>query len=547
MHSIWQTFKTAQRFDQLSAAVFAGMACVIVLTFQDYGLAWDEPFGEHYGTLIVDYIISGGADQRVFEFRNLQHYGGLFDGLANLMTRVSPLEPFHTRHLLTALTGLIGAGGVWAMARRLGGAAAGFWALGIVLAMPTYTGHMFFNPKDIPFAAGTIWALYFAMRVMAAFPRVDDKTALGLGVALGATMGVRIGGGVLVAYVGALLALHFAWRQGRTDSSVRAASRAVLITLVTSIVLTFALWPSSWPFLFDKAIEALLITAKFKFDVDILFDGVWVSSLNLPSTYVPGYALVKLPDAVLVLFIMSVPLAIGRFVRAFGMQDRMVVFGYAALALGVFFPPLFAMWFKSAHYDALRHFIFVLPPLAALVGVEVAGVLAWFSRRQRIFGTISGLVVAAGLTFPVAEMVRLHPYAYTYYNQMAGGVAGAQGRYELDYWATSYREAARWLRKADAVPKSGTVKVYVCGPTDSAARFLPARFEIVKNIDQAHFFIGFTRWTCDSLVDAPTVYSVTRAGARFVSVKDLRGGFRLLGRLPMNVRIVEDYPRHEQN
>ena len=547
MHNIWQTFKTASPFDRLSVGLFAVMACVIALTFQDYGLAWDEPFGEHYGTLIIDYILSGGADQRVFEFRNLQHYGGLFDGLADLAARVSPLDPFHTRHLLTALTGLVGAAGVWALARHLGGAAAGFWALITVLAIPTYTGHMFFNAKDIPFAAGTIWTLYFAMRVLAAFPRVDDKTALGLGVALGATMGVRIGGGVLVAYMGVLLALHFAWRQGRADGSVRLASRAVLITLVTTIVLTFALWPSSWPFLFDKAIEALLITAKFKFDVDVLFDGALVSSLNLPSAYVPGYALVKLPDAVLVLFFISVPLAIWRFVRALGMGDRTVVFGYSVLVLGIFFPPLFAIVLKSAHYDALRHFIFVLPPLAVLIGVEVAAALAWLSKRQQMFGAMAGVAVALGLASPVADMVRLHPYAYTYYNQMAGGVAGAQGRYELDYWATSYREAARWLRTSNVVPEQGLVNVYVCGPTDSAARFLPGRFEIVKNIDQAHFFIGFTRWTCDSLVDAPTVYSVSRAGVRFASVKDLRGGFRILGKLPMNVTIVEDTPRHEQN
>lgn len=544
---MWQKLKTAQRFDQMSAGVFVILTGVVVLTFQDYGLAWDEPFGEHYGTLIVDYIFSGGADQRVFEFRNLQHYGGLFDGLAALAVKVSALEPFHTRHLLIAMTGMAGAAGVWTMARALGGAAAGFWALCIVLSMPTYTGHMFINPKDIPFAAGTIWALYFAMRALAAFPHINDKTALGLGAALGATMGVRIGGGVLVAYMGVLLALHFIWLSARTDRSVRDCARAVAITAGLSFVLTFALWPSAWPLMIDKAIEALLLTTKFKFDVDVLFDGAWVSSLNLPPNYVPGYALVKLPDVVLVLFALSLPLAAWRWRQAFAAHDRTIVFGYAALALGIFFPPLFAVLVKSAHYDALRHFIFVLPPLAVVLGVEVAGALGWLWHRRRVAGAIGGVAVAAGLALPVATMVQLHPYAYTYYNLSAGGVAGAQGRYELDYWATSYREAARWLRTADAVPTSGPVSVYVCGPTDSAARFLPARFKIVKNLSQANFFIGFTRWTCDSLVDAPTLFTVSRAGAGFASVKDLRGGFRLLGKLPMNVRIVEDYPRYGQN
>jgi len=541
------TFKTAAPFDQLSALVFAALTGVIVFTFQDYGLAWDDPFGEQYGTLIVDYILSGGADGRVDDFRNLQNYGGLFDGLAALASMVSPLEPFHTRHLLVAMTGALGALGVWAMARALGGAAAGFWALAIVLAMPTYTGHMFINAKDIPFAAATIWTLYFAMRALADFPQVSDKTALGLGLALGATMGVRIGGAVLVAYLGVLLAMHFLWRDDRTPSSVRESARAVAIASGVSFVLTFALWPSAWPFMFDKAVLALLDTAKFKFDVDVLFQGAEVNSLDLPLAYVPGYFAVKLPDVILVLVFVALPLAMARFVRAYGLGDRLVVFGLSALALGIFFPPLFAMSVHSAHYDALRHFIFVLPPLAVLLGVETAAALAWLGTKQRVLGVLAGLAVAAGLVLPVTAMVQLHPYAYTYYNRLAGGAQGAQGRYELDYWATSYREAARWLRSARVVPKTGEVPVYVCGPTDSAARFLPARFKIVKNVSDAHFFIGFTRWTCDSLVDAPILYAVERAGAQFARVKDLRGGFSLLGELPTNVRIVEDYPRYGQN
>lgn len=541
------TVKTAAPFDQLSALVFTGLAGVIAFTFQDYGLAWDEPFGEQYGTLIVEYILSGGADGRVHEFRNLHNYGGLFDGLAALAAKLSPLEPFHTRHLLVAITGGVGALGVWAMARALGGAAAGFWALAIVLAMPSYTGHMFINAKDVPFAAGTIWTLYFAMRALAAFPQVSDKTALGLGLALGATMGVRIGGAVLVAYLCILLAIHFIWRQGRTPSSVRECARAVAIAAGVSFVLTFALWPSAWPFMFDKAVQALLATARFKFDVDVLFQGTSVNSLNLPLAYVPGYFAVKLPDVMLGLVLVSLPLALARFVRAYRVRDRLGVFGLSALVLGIFFPPLFAMSAHSAHYDALRHFIFVLPPLAVLLGVETAGALAWLGAKQRSLGIIAGLAVVSGLVLPITAMVQLHPYAYTYYNRWAGGVQGAQGRYELDYWATSYREAARWLRAASQVPKTGDVPVYVCGPTDSAARFLPARFRLVKNVSDAHFFIGFTRWTCDSLVDAPVLYTVERAGAKFSQIKDLRGGFSLLGELPRNVRIVEDYPRYGQN
>ena len=393
---------------------------------------------------------------------------------------------------------------------------------------------------------------FFAMRVASKLPLVGDRAAVGLGAALGATMGVRIGGVVLAAYMVVLLALHFIWVRGRTLSPVgstaaRAMARTAAIVVVISFALTFVLWPSAWPLMFDKAMEALLITAKFKFGIDVLFQGELVDSRVLPLTYLPGYFAVKLPEVVLALFAMSLPLAAWRLVRAYQSVDRVVVFGYAALALGIFFPLGFAMIVKSTHYDALRHFLFVLPPMSVLIGVELSGALAWLGQKRTVLSTLAGLGVIAGLVMPVTAMVGLHPYAYTYYNRFVGGAAGAQGQYELDYWATSYREAAEWLRAANEVPDTGAVAVYVCGPTDSAARFLPQRFRVVKSVKQAQFFIGFTRWRCDTLVEAPVMYTVERSGARFATVKDLRGGFKLLGKMRNNITINEEYPRYGQN
>jgi len=551
VQNYWRTLNAAPRADQASALIFTAMIGLVLFTFQDYGLAWDEPFGEHYGALIVDYILSDGLDQRVNTFRNLQNYGGLFDGLAALATRISPLEPFQTRHLLIACTGLLGASGVWAMARALAGAAAGFWALAIIFCLPSYTGHMFFNAKDIPFAAGTIWALYFAMRAASELPRVSNTVAVGLGVALGATMGVRIGGVVLIAYLAVMVGLHFGWRQGRSQAlaqeNIRAMARTASIIGGISFILTFALWPSAWPWMFDQALTALLLTAKFKFDVDVLFQGELVNARALPLAYLPVYFAVKLPEVVLVLFAFSVPLAMRRMVRAYNQGERPLVFGYVALALGLFFPLGFAMVIQSAHYDAIRHFLFVLPPLSVLIGVELSGALTALKQKRRVLATLTGTAVVAGLALPIAAMIELHPYAYTYYNRLTGGVAGAQGHYELDYWATSYREAAQALRTAPGISKTGDITVYVCGPTDSAARFLPPRFKLVKNLAQAQFFIAFTRWSCDALVEAPILYTVERAGARYAVVKDLRTGFTLSGNLPNMVIIDKEYPRYGQN
>ena len=61
----------------------------------------------------------------------------------------------------------------------------------------------------------------------------------------------------------------------------------------------------------------------------------------------------------------------------------------------------------------------------------------------------------------IIDGLRLHPYEYIYYNRLVGGVQGAFRRFELDYWGTSYREAAAYLDAA--APANATV--WVEGPT----------------------------------------------------------------------------------
>lgn len=60
---------------------------------------------------------------------------------------------------------------------------------------------------------------------------------------------------------------------------------------------------------------------------------------------------------------------------------------------------------------------------------------------------VPGMTVLVGCLAAVgADMVRLHPYQYAYFNRLiGGGLASAVGRYEIDYWSTSYKEGVEWV------------------------------------------------------------------------------------------------------
>src|SRR5262249_37115152 len=144
-------------------------------------------------------------DARCLHWLNLYNYGAAFDTIAAAFNRFSPLGIYETRHLLNGLIGVLGLIGCWKLGRTLGGPRAGFIAALLLLAIPNYYGQMFNNPKDIPFAVGMVWSVYYLVRMIPVLPRPKWSVVVKFGVAAGLSLGVRVGGLLLICYLGLLL------------------------------------------------------------------------------------------------------------------------------------------------------------------------------------------------------------------------------------------------------------------------------------------------------------------------------------------------------
>ena len=153
--------------------ILFGIALAVVsLTFTDYGVTWDEASHVRYGDGVYEYFASGFRDREAFRYLDLYYYGAAFDLLCAVGKRLLPLDVYDSRHLLNALVALAGALGCWFLAREIGTARTAFLATLLLLLTPRFWGHGFNNPKDIPFAAGYVWSIYFLVRVMSTVPRV---------------------------------------------------------------------------------------------------------------------------------------------------------------------------------------------------------------------------------------------------------------------------------------------------------------------------------------------------------------------------------------
>jgi len=520
-------------------AILGIVAVIIVLTFRHYGITWDEELQSQYGLAIVDYYTSFFADRRFAEIYNLYLYGGMFDGLASAIDRFTPFSVYETRHLVNALFGLLGLWGVWRLGKFFGGGAAGLVALILLVLTPMYYGHMFNNPKDIPFAVGIVWTLVYMARSLRELPRIRWPTLVKLGGIMGFTLGVRVEGVMALFFWIAVVGTRTIWpllKRHDIDSWEavglelwRIGTRLVLPVLVISYLVMLACWPWAQQNPIMNPYNAFNEFRHFPHDVEVLLDGKIYMSTELPRFYVPLYFAVQLPELLLLLLAASIPFA-SLILRNLDAPQKQAL---GLVLLMGFVPILYTVVAHPALYDAVRHFLFAVPIICVIAALSARSILHWVVghfRKKWARATVAwGLFTVFGICMltQLGIMIALHPYEYIYINRSAGGVGGAFGHYELDYWGSSFKEAAKqlqaYIKKTGGVPSGKIYRVAICGPWDSAMIYLPPDYEPVVASEPAEFFLSTTRWKCENMRPGKEVIRIERLGAPLAVVKDLRG------------------------
>jgi hypothetical protein len=519
-------------WDRLAFSIVVVSAVFVLFTFRDYGVTWDEDVHNWYGNFVLDYYLSFFADKTALHWEDLYNYGAIFDTIAAALNRISPIGVYETRHLLNGLVGILGLIGCCKLGRSVAGARAGFIATLFLVLTPNYYGQMFNNPKDIPFAVGMVWAIYYMVRIVPALPKPPMQLVTKLGVAIGMSMGVRIGGLLLLFYLGLLLAVDGAWRAIAAWRVALLATSAwgsfwrilaPVMLVAYPVMLVFWPWAQTDPI--DNPLRALEFFSHQTFPFNTLFDGRFVPASDLPWTYLPGYIAIALPELILAL-LLSAPIVTAVALLRSGLRvGREEALAGLVLGISIAFPIAYAIAIKAVLFDGMRHFLFVLPPIAVVAAVVADRGLIWLGsfRYRRVVWALLALYGFAH----VAIMAMLHPDQYVYYNAFVGGVEGAQHKFKLDYWANSYSEAVHGLEDylrteygADFEDREFTVAV--CGPPISADYYFPPNFRFTRRVAEAEFFIAFTKDNCDRSLPGRPVYRVARMGALLSVVLDRR-------------------------
>ncbi len=319
---------------------------------------------------------------------------------------------------------------------------------------------------------------------------------LSAGIALGLTTSIRILGPLV-----ALLVVIYAWQKGGKKSGPM-----LLVYAGISLGVMLVTWPYLWPNPPARLVESWHVMSQYPWPGQVLFNGQYYHSADLPRSYLPVLLAIQITEPIWPLFFLSLALL---------WKNK-----YLLIAMLLWFVlPLAALIIsRSPLYDNFRQVIFILPPVFFVCGLGVD----WLFQRLRQ-PIVRGLIVAALVLPGIIAGIQLHPYEYIYYNSFIGGVPGAQGRFELEYWATSYRAAMNYVNSV--APANG--KIFVAGPSYIAAIYARHDLRIYMDIDMNtqvfDYAIITTRYGVNQtdFPNAPVVYAIEREGVPLTVIKKI--------------------------
>jgi len=451
---------------------------VNLLVIDDYGLTWDYHhvfFGGLYHLraprtqdMVDDRLPFTNPDPRQMEktpFGPIMTTIPVASYLA--FSQNLKLLPFDNAiNLPTVVIGSLGIFILFLFLRQAAGTLVAFAGLALLALYPRYVGDIHFNIKDIPMAVLYIACIWSYWRLFN-WRRLKD---LILASALfGIAFNIKVNAVTIpaTALVWTIIVFFTKARQKLIRPIEKIGKKDII-----PVALYFVVGPSIafliWAFFWEDPVGYLFYLFKFftynTRNLEVVYFGNWYSStVNVPWHYPYGYLAIVTPLPILVFFLIGLIRQITQIWKN----------PFASLAILWFILPLLRYLHPAIGViDGIRHFEEVVPALAAIAAVGVAAAWKWWSKLQIGSADLRMAVFrigSLGITgFLIYQVIIYHPFQITYFNELAGGVKGAFGRFDLDYWGTSQKHAVRWLN-ANA-PKDA--KVYIVMSGDVSGKFL---------------------------------------------------------------------------
>lgn len=428
-------------FWALALAVLAAM----LLISRDAGISGDEEVHYVHSEMVYNYFATTGADQSSLNTpkTHLQYYGQAFDNLVTILIHWFGIEDIYGfRHLMCSISGWLTILVTALFAAYLSGYGAAIWVVLLFGISPGFLGHAQNNLKDIPFALAYIASIFYSLKLTFQEKPKKKLTIILLIMSIALSIGIRAGGILVVFYLGFFMFLKFMldWMKSKQFNPVLLKKQLILFLGVS--IAGYLLGLITWPYALQNPLfhpwKSYQVMTHFPTTVRQIFEGNFDWSDFHPWYYLPKYMAITIPVAVfagLIAFFLNTR---KNYSSEQKIQLSLVVFT-------VLFPVIFVILKQSNLYGSWRHFLFIYPGIILISALGVQALLVRF--KQRIMKVPAVVLLAVMFVHPLKFMAANHPYYYLYYNQFTGGLRGAYGNYETDYYYHSMRKGAEWLQE----------------------------------------------------------------------------------------------------
>ncbi len=449
--------KENRKTDNLFRGVFAVSAIFLValmaiLSF-DYGITGDDTDQKIYGEHVLSFYTSLGKDTSCLHLKignkeNLHLYGGLFPMLSAALNKyIGGIDEYDMRHLLNSFAGSTAIIFCGLLAYSISGSwLCAFLAFLFLALWPQFFGHSMNNPKDIPFAMGYIITMYYLIQMVKQLPHPNKRVWVKLALAIAYTINIRVGGlillGMLLAfYFGAIILSTEKRLAIKNNKTLTSNLKSITAVAVTAYFLGLVFWPYGLLGPIHNPMLALKESTNFSMPIGLFFEGKMMTSKDIPWYYILKWLWISTP--VITLFSAMAFGAVWFLLRKKIPVERSLLLIFAGV-----FPWAYAVYSKSAMYDAMRQMLFLVPLLAVMASLTWYYIITLYANIKIKIAAI--IILCLGL-FPVIRFsFANHPNEYVYFNELVGGIQKAWLSYDTDYYMNSIKQTAKWFKQTDA-------------------------------------------------------------------------------------------------
>jgi len=340
---------------------------------------------------------------------------------------------------------------------------------------PSFFGYLHNNMKDIPNIFSFTLAIWLFWRLVK-YKNLKSLLLASLGFAL--AFDVKINSVFIPVICGLYYFISYRRKLFHRNNIV------ILSYFIMAPIFALSLW---WPFWKDPLGKLIELPKFYSFNTInmpvLIFGKIYKSGINIPLYYPYLYLAITTP---LPIFILSVHGFIIAIFNSIKKQKNFVL-----LILWFFIPLLRYLSPKTGAIDGVRHFMEVLAPLSAFAGISF-----WLMNNyiKKMLPRISPFPLTSLFFMLVlsVNIVKFHPYQTSFFNSFVGGIRGAQGKFDIDFWGTPQKEAVLWLN--NNAPENSSV--YIVMAQSTAATYLRPdlrNFVNKKSIAESDYLILLNR------------------------------------------------------